>query len=165
MRFAIAQTKFSGTEDILLLGLGAGSVIALLRDDFKIVNTIRAVDIDPIVIQVAREEFGLDSYKDTQIICQDAYDFVRESPEKHGLIIIDLFIKNIVPEKFFDDIFWENISRILTVKGQIIFNTMIKTTKTELFQGIIMRLEGAGFQVCIHDKVDHTNVMILAKKC
>ncbi|MDD2917056.1 MAG: fused MFS/spermidine synthase [Candidatus Gracilibacteria bacterium] len=164
MRFALREMNFSSPDDILLLGLGGGSAIALIRDEFYLPNTIRAVDIDPAIIQIARDEFALDSYTGTEIICQDAYDFVRETPEKHGLIIIDLFISNKVPEKFFDDVFWENIARILTPTGYVIFNTIIKTTNHELFDSIIARLEKMGFSLSVHDKVDVTNLMILAKR-
>lgn len=117
-----------------------------------------------MIIEIAREEFALDAYADVEIICQDAYEFVQETSKKHGLIIIDLFINNKVPEKFYDDIFWEHISRILSPTGQLIFNTMKVTTKDELFGGIITRLEGAGFSVAVHDTVDRTNSMILAKR-
>lgn len=140
MRFALKETAFDSQEDILLLGLGGGSVVDLIRNEFHLKNIIRIVDIDPIIIQVAKEEFDLDSYADTEIICQDAYEFVQESDKQHGLIIIDLFINNKVPEKFYDNIFWENILRTLTGNGQIIFNTMKETTKDELFQSIIKRL-------------------------
>jgi len=164
MRFALTQTGFDSREDILLLWLGGWSVIDLIRNEFHLPNTIRAVDIDPVIIEVARQEFALDSYADVEIICQDAYNFVQETPKKHGLIIIDLFINNTVPEKFYDDIFWENIFRILSPTGRIIFNTMTKTTKGELFGTIITRLKTVGFQVEVHDKVDFTNSMILAKR-
>lgn len=139
-------------------------MVELVRNEFHIPNIIRIVDIDPVIISVAREEFHLDSYADTEIICQDAYDFVQETPHKYGLIIVDLFINNTVPTKFYDDIFWAQIFRILSPTGQIIFNTMIKTTDNELFRNIITRMETSGFAVSVHDKVDRTNSMILAKR-
>lgn len=122
-----------------------------------------AVDIDPVIIEIARQEFALDSYADTEIVCQDAYDYVQETAQKYGLVIIDLFIGNKVPEKFYDDTFWEGVLRLLTPKGQIIFNTMIQTTNQELFQTILTRLRQADFLVSVHDKVDRTNMMVLAK--
>ena len=139
-------------------------MIALIRNELNLPNTIRAVDIDPAIIEVAKNEFALDSYADTEIICQDAYVYVGETPKKYALIIIDLFINNKVPEKFFDDVFWENITRVLTSDGQIIFNTMIKTTNSELFHNIITRLEKLGFRTTVYEKVDTTNMMIVAKK-
>ena len=99
------------------------------------------VDIDSEIIKIAKEEFAMGSYSDLEIVCQVAYDFVREDTRKYELIIVDIFINNGVPEKFYDDTFWENIFRILSSSGQIIFNTMIETTNTELFQSIITRLE------------------------
>lgn len=116
-----------------------------------------------MIIDIAKQEFALDSYVDIEIVCQDAYDYVQETNQKYGLVIIDLFINNKVPEKFYDDTFWEGVFRLLAPKGQIIFNTMIQTTNQELFQTIITRLQRADFLVSVHDKVDRTNMMVLAK--
>ncbi len=164
MRFALTQIDYTRTDDILLLWLGWWSVIDLIRNEFHLSNTIRVVDIDPVIIDIARKEFSLDSYENTEIICQDAYDFVQKNSKKHWLIIIDLFINNKVPEKFYNDIFWWSICKILSEKWQIIFNTMIQTTHNELFQKIITYLEEKGFLISVHDKVCSTNIMILAKK-
>lgn len=164
MRFALQQSAFDSRDDILLLGLGGGSAIELIRNELHLPNPIVAVDIDPAIIEIARQEFNLDSYADTEIVCQDAYDFVRETTGKFGLIIIDLFIGNKVPEKFYDDTFWEHIFRLLIPDGQIIFNTMIQTTDQELFQTILTRLKKAGFHVSVHEKVDWTNMIVLAKR-
>ena len=139
-------------------------MVALLRDEFHLNNTIRAVDIDPILIEVARQEFALDTYADVEIICQDASVFVAETSKLHGLIILDLFINNVVPEQFYDTVFWTNILRIITPGGQIVFNTIIATTDHPRFYEIITRLESSGCTVVIHDQVDGTNRMIWARK-
>lgn len=117
-----------------------------------------------MIIEIARKEFGLDSYEDTEIICADAYQYVEDEKRQYGLIIIDLFIDNKVPEKFYDEVFWGHISRILSPSGQIIFNTMIKTNSPELFATLVKRVENTGFSLCVHDKVDRTNIMIIAER-
>ncbi|EKD44624.1 MAG: hypothetical protein ACD_71C00071G0001 [uncultured bacterium (gcode 4)] len=164
MRFALKKITLKTDESILLLGLGGGSVIDIVRNDFRITNRLVAVDIDPVIIEIAQKEFKLDSYINTEIICADAYRYVAEEQKKYGLIIIDLFIDNKVPEKFYDDVFWGNISRILSPSGQIIFNTMITTTPKELFDTLVDKIEKGGFAVSVYDKVDKTNVMIVAKR-
>lgn len=164
MRFALKKVLLEADEDILLLGLGGGSVIDIVRNDLHLKNRLVAVDFDPVIIDIARKEFGLDSYKNIEIVCADAYRYVQEEQGQYGLIIIDLFIDNKVPEKFYSDVFWEHISRILSQSGQIIFNTMIKTTSRELFDTLVEKMEDQGFSVCVHDKVDKTNAMILAKR-
>ena len=122
------------------------------------------VDIDSEIIKIAKEEFAMDSYSDLEIVCQDAYDFVREDTRKYELIIVDIFINNGVPEKFYDDTFWENIFRILSSSGQIIFNTMIETTNTELFHSIIARLERNGFILSVYERVRGTNMVVIARR-
>ncbi len=164
MRFALREADFRGSEDILLLGLGAGSVIELIRNEFHLPNLIRAVDIDPVVIEIARKEFALDSYENTEILCQDAYMYVANTEDTYGLIIIDLFINNQVPLVFFDAIFWENILRISSSEKQIIFNTMASTTDTGLFEAIIVGLKKQWLEVIVFEKVEGTNSIILTKQ-
>lgn len=164
MRFALGNIMLWTNEDILLLGLGGGSVIDIVRNDLHISNKLVAVDIDPVIIEIARQEFALDSYENTEIICADAYEYIEKEAGKYGLIIIDLFIDNKVPEKFYGDIFWENIARILTPTGQIIFNTMIENNSRELFDTLAQNLENRGFSVIIHEKVAGSNVMMIMKR-
>ena len=88
----------------------------------------------------------------------------KQKSGKYGLIIIDLFIDNKVPEKFYGDIFWDHISRILSPTGQIIFNTMIRNNSRELFDTLAENLENQGFSIDIHEKVAGSNVMMIMKR-
>ena len=164
MRFALGNIILGTDENILLLGLGGGSVIDIVRNDLRITNKLVAVDIDPVIIEIARQEFALDSYENTEIICADAYEYIQTEAGKYGLIIIDLFIDNKVPEKFYGDIFWDHISQILMPTGQIIFNTMIENNSRELFDTLAENLENKGFSVTIHEKVARSNVMMIIKR-
>ena len=51
------QIPFRGIERILILGMGGGSSIELLRDKFKFTGKIGAVEIDPVIIDIARFAF------------------------------------------------------------------------------------------------------------
>jgi spermidine synthase len=139
-------------------------VIDIVRNDLHLSNKLVAVDIDPVIIEIARQEFALDSYENTEIICADAYEYIEKEAGEYGLIIIDLFIDNKVPEKFYGDIFWGHISRILSQNGQIIFNTMIENNSRELFDTLTQNLENKGFLVTIHEKVAGSNVMMIMKR-
>lgn len=139
-------------------------MIDIVRNDLHLSNKLVAVDIDPVIIEIARQEFALDSYENTEIICADAYEYIEKEAGEYGLIIIDLFIDNKVPEKFYGDIFWGHISRILSQNGQIIFNTMIENNSRELFDTLTQNLENKGFLVTIHEKVAGSNVMMIMKR-
>src|SRR5690606_20794289 len=77
---------------VLLLGLGGGSVIETLRNDFDYKKSVVAVDIDEKIIDIARNEFNLKDDKHLEIHCRDAFTFMQNNSRKFDLIIIDLFI-------------------------------------------------------------------------
>ena len=82
MRFALKKIILKTDENILLLGLGGGSVIDIVRNDLHIPNKLVAVDIDPVIIEIARQDFALDSYENTEIICADAYQYIQTEVRK-----------------------------------------------------------------------------------
>lgn len=164
MRYVFTQLEILPKKDILLLGLWWGSVIKILRKELKKENKIIAVDIDPVIIDIAKKEFFVEDYPNTEIICQDAYDFVIQSKGEYGLIIADLWIDNTVPEKFFSLEFWEYILGILSKDGYLVFNMLIATTNHQKLYEVIQYLEKQGLEVRTYDKVDRTNRLVIAKK-
>jgi spermidine synthase len=164
MRFIFREVHINPKENILLLGLGGWSVLKIVRKELKKQNKIVAIEIDPVIIDIARKEFELDEYENTEIICEDAYTYVQSDRKKYGLIIIDLWIDNKVPEKFFETVFWEHILRILTKSGQIVFNMLIETTNKDELHKVVQILEKNGLTVNTYDRVDRTNWVIIWKK-
>lgn len=78
-------------KSILLLGLGGGSVIHILRKEHELRAPITAVEIDPAMIYLSRTEFQLDSYADLKLIQGDAIVQIHALKERYDLIIVDLF--------------------------------------------------------------------------
>lgn len=80
----------SRLQRVLVLGLGGGSLVPPLRE---IVNPqeIHAVELDPLHLEVAVEQFGVSEYGVTTE-CADAVDFVQhyEGP-CFDLVVEDLF--------------------------------------------------------------------------
>ena len=164
MNFALSEVEIAKKADILLLGLWGWSALEILRSDFWIQNKIVTVDIDPVIIDVAKKEFKLEQYSDVEIICQDAYDFVAQTDNTFGLVIIDLWLDNKVPEKFFNEIFWDSVVKILSKKWQLIFNMLIETTDKEKLDRVLQFISNSGLAFQTYDKVDKTNRLVIAKK-
>lgn len=162
MQFALREAALKGDEHILLLGLGAGSVIHIVREEFQLKNKITAVELDAKIIELAKKEFYLDKHENIEIICADAYPYVLQEIKKYDLIIIDLFIDNKVPEQFYDELFWKNILRITKHDGGIIFNTMIHNRESDIIKFISDRIKDAGLEVTIHRHIE-TNIVLIAK--
>ena len=164
LKFGLTKIDLKSVENILILGMGAGSVIQSLRETFDYKKNIIAVEIDPQIIKLAKEEFGIISSENLQIIEGDAFGFAKTSKEKFQLIIIDLFIDLNVPLIFYGKEFCENVSNLLDKDGSILFNVGVNLeSKSGTSEKIITNF-GSGFQFQILQKVNGTNTVLIGKK-
>lgn len=76
---------------VLMLGFGGGSAAFILRHGFGSHMPIVGVDDDPLVFEIARRHFGIDTLGGLELIAADALEFLRRDPRKYGLVLVDLF--------------------------------------------------------------------------
>jgi spermidine synthase len=159
LKFALGQLDLAPVQHVLLLGLGGGSAVATLRLDFNFKGRITAVDIDPVIIRIAREEFGIIESDQLQIVCADALAFVSTQAAHYGLVIIDLFIDNQVPGTFLTPEFWRDIRSCLRPGGHLIFNTIGQTSGAGFVK---TALADMGLAVREFTAVEGTNTLLIA---
>lgn len=164
LEIGLTKVDLKSVENLLILGMGGGSIIKSLRETFDYSRNIIAVEIDPEIIKLAKQEFGVIASDKLQILQEDAFEFVKTSEEKFELIIIDLFIDLNVPPIFYEKEFCENVSSLLQKNGFIIFNVGINLTKSSDIIKKITSSFGSGFEVKILSKVNRTNTLLLAKR-
>ncbi|MDX1603598.1 MAG: fused MFS/spermidine synthase [Salinimicrobium sediminis] len=159
----LAEIRADRAAPILLLGLGGGSAIPLLRKKYNYYGKITAVELDASIIEIAKTEFSIEEHQPLEIICADAEDFVNTTSGKFGLIIIDLFLDLRVPEKFFSQLFWQNISRLLRPEGKVLFNAGINSAHEVQIDNL---LENAGFDLNFRkkDEVYGSNTLLFAER-
>jgi spermidine synthase len=109
-------------ESLLLLGLGAGSVVSIIRDELGMSTRITGVEHDAQVVQLAKEYFGIDRFSGLTIVHKDAAEFVTRNDQKFDCIVIDLFHDRDVPEKFIQRSFLNDCFLHLSENGILIFN-------------------------------------------
>jgi len=68
MRYSLNQIDLQHVKSILILGLGGGSVVKTIREEKQFTGKITAIEIDPVIIQIAESEFGIGSDEKTAII-------------------------------------------------------------------------------------------------
>jgi len=119
-------TGFRNEEtSILILGLGGGDVVKQLRSNFKSNASITAVEIDPVIIEIALKEFDIIPNNKLEIVNNDANVFLKYTKEHYNLIIVDLFNDVTIPEFVFQTEFIKSVYNVLHLNGSIIFNTFI----------------------------------------
>ncbi len=122
--YHIGKKEVKAFQNILVLGMGAGSVIETLRKDFKNEGKITAIEIDPVVVDLAKKYFKVDAFSNLEIVVKDAFDFVKENTSNYDFIIVDLFIDRETPEKFSSPEFLQDLVKSIDTGGIILFNTV-----------------------------------------
>jgi len=164
LKHGLKKFDLTNFENILILGLGGGSVIKTLRKDFNYKNAIVGVEIDPVIIKIAKEEYLLSLDNNLEIICEDAGRFMSNNKVQFDLIIIDLFIDTEIPSQFFEIPFWKNIVQASLKKGNILFNASLNFNNENAILNIASFLHKNKFDIEQLKKVNKTNTLLLAKR-
>ena len=137
----LAQVKADRAAPVLVLGLGGGSVLDLLREKYNYYGKITAVELDPVVIDIAEKEFSVSRHWPLEIVCQDAIKFVQKDRNKYGLIIVDVFVDLEVPQEFFSAGFWKGLAQNLQKDGKLLFNAGINLAHAAQVDRLIFESE------------------------
>ncbi|WP_029034136.1 spermidine synthase [Salinimicrobium terrae] len=158
-----AEVRADRAAPVLLLGLGGGSAIPLLREKYGYYGKITAVELDAAVIEIAKKEFEIEAHQPLELICADAGEYVEASPEKFGFIIVDLFLDLQVPEQFFSNVFWKNVASLLTPYGKVLFNSGINSAHEEQISWLLKNdhLDISFFR---KDEVYGSNTLLFGEK-
>lgn len=120
------------TQEILVLGLGLGSVPYLLEKKYGIAGHITAVEIDEEVIRLA-SSYSLHRLKSgIDCVCADAFIFLEITSQKFDLICMDVFQDELIPEEFTSEGFLHLIKKKLRPNGILLFNHLATTSQDKL---------------------------------
>lgn len=77
-------------KKILILGFATGSIVNLINKRWKNAK-ITGVEIDPVMIQIAKDYFP-QNLENVKIINQDAIKYLKTTTENFDLIILDCYL-------------------------------------------------------------------------
>jgi len=128
--------KVKSAEKVLLLGLGGGTVIQLIKKRFPKAK-ITTLEIDREIIKMGKKYFGLDKIKNLKIINEDAIKWVNKyQGDKFDLILVDLYIGGEFLPKAMENEFLQKLKRLLIQEGIIIFNWLKNKEEKEMVEKI-----------------------------
>jgi spermidine synthase len=160
----IGFERIRNFENILVLGVAAGSVIKTLVDEIKFEGKITGVEIDKEIITIANDFFKLDNTPNLEIIIDDAFEFVLKTKDKYDLIIIDIFQDTTMPNFLFEDFFINRVNFLLKTNGFILFNTMVISNKDEERNIEYKTKFNKNFSLRMYPKVETHNELFTIKK-
>lgn len=131
--FTIAFEKLRISErkvqDVLILGLGLGSIAYILETVHKITCRYTAVEWDEVVAELATK-YTLSRLKSPiEIITADAEIFVAVCEEQFDLITIDIFEDDLTPPQFETPGFLNQCKELLRPGGLLMFNRLYSEHK------------------------------------
>jgi len=137
-------------ESVLILGLGLASIPFMLEKAGKKFN-YTAVEIDENVVYLANKYVLEDLQSPVEVVVGDAYQFLIMNERKFDLVIMDVFVDDIVPQKFRSTAFMSALKDALSPGGLAMYNLLNQTVADkkdaeefyEIFKG---NLSGAEFK-------------------
>ena len=160
----IGFEKIKSMQSILILGVAGGSVIKTLVNEIEFIGKITGVEIDPDIIKLANEYFGIDKFENLEIIIADASVFVQQAKEQYDLIVIDIFEDAEMPGFLFEKSFHTHVAQLLRHQGFILFNTMTLNAKAEIDEQYLEVFDGAHFEIKKLSKIEQHNELIIIEK-
>lgn len=139
---ALLKPEILPGSQVLLLGMGGGSVIDILHREMQCAYTITAIEIDPVVIAVAEKYFGISSNAHLQIIQADAAGYVHTCSNTYDLVIMDIFIDDRIPAIFTQPGFIRQLHQCIAPGGLLVCNCM----NLQDAENICALLPGAGIR-------------------
>lgn len=162
LNFGLEQIPLKKVHKTLVLGMGAGCVIHSLRDKFNYHAFIKAVEIDPVVIEIAEKKFNIKRSAQLEIVKDDAIKYIQKTQKKFDLIIVDIFIDLEVPQKIYSKNFWNDLESKLKLNGYILFNAGIDMIDQQIDDFLNQLSDNFVYQIN-YDVYESNTVIILHK--
>ena len=113
--------------NVLLLGLGLGSVPDMLERKFFKDCSYTGVEIDENVLYLANKYVLHELKSPMSIHCADAYDFVQQNTRRFDIICMDVFIDDQIPQRMMTAKYLKALKSALTSKGVLMYNCLAQS--------------------------------------
>ncbi len=122
--FEVIDWKKIEAKNCLLLGLGMGSVFQLLEKHYTKPLEMVAVDIDSVVIELFSKYIKAQLKNNLTIYEGDASDWIAANQSTFDIVTVDVFIDDIVPNKFLSIEFLEELKTSMSQGACLFYNLL-----------------------------------------
>jgi len=135
--FLLAWLFNPSIKKVLVVGLGSGSVPKRIISDFPGV-AVDSIELDPVVVEVARRYFALRDDPRHRIFVQDGRQYVRRTDTMYDLIVMDAYHAEGVPFHLVTREFFQQVKSKLAPGGIVAANIVgfLGGSNSKLFKAI-----------------------------
>jgi spermidine synthase len=133
----LAMAVKPDAKRVLVIGLGGGAVTKRLWHDYPDVR-VDSVEIDPVVVDVARTYFGLPEDPRLRVFTQDGRRFVQTSKDTYDIVVIDAYYADALPFHLTTQEFYREVKARLAPDGVVAMNVIssLEGDGSRLFRSI-----------------------------
>jgi spermidine synthase len=150
---------FPEPKRVLIVGLGGGTIPGFLHKHYPLTR-IDAVDIDPVVVEVAKQFFGFREDATLKAYVQDGRQFIEERLKAYDVIFLDAFSSENIPYHLATREFLEAVRRSITAQGIVLadvwsrdlnplYDSMVRTYQEVFDELYILHVRGSGNKILI----------------
>jgi spermidine synthase len=144
---------------MLVVGLGGGTIPSFLHKHYPRAR-IDVVDIDPVVVDVARRFFGFREDENLQAHVDDGRKFIERCRDPYDIIFLDAFGADSIPYDLATREFLLAVRKALTPEGLVVGNvwssysnplyeSMIRTYEDVFASLYVVDVQGAGNRILL----------------
>lgn len=163
--FMIAPLLVEGRGDsapanALLIGSAGGTVARQLTAAYGPIP-IDGVEIDPAIVQVARDYFALDELPNLDVVVADGRYALKTSDAEYDLIGVDAYRQPYIPFQLTSREFFQEIADHLTPQGVVVVNAGRSATDYRLVDALASTMRDVFPYVMAIDVARYNNTMVI----
>lgn len=140
--FKLKIDQMTNVGNALVLGLGGGDLAKILEKTKPLWKTT-FVELEPEIVDVARNYFGINATPSRSLVVADARDYMAQNTKKYDVVIVDLYSGDSVPDFVTSPSFLKQVALALHPKGIAIFNYAshsFRENNFELFRQQLLKI-------------------------
>jgi spermidine synthase len=167
--FHLSWLWYGKITNVLVVGLGGASTQRAFEHDYPGVQ-IETVELDPMVLRVAREYFHLQESPRQHVFLEDGRVFLRRTQKQFDAIFMDAYSQNrygaFIPQHLVTKEFFALASSHLTTNGVLAYNVMgtLDGWQSELLGAMYRTMKTVFPQVYLFPCRTSLNVVLIGTK-
>ncbi|MGH7002534.1 MAG: spermidine synthase [Alphaproteobacteria bacterium] len=129
-----------GGRKVLMLGAAGGVAMKQIAAVFPD-SEITGVDLDPAVVRVARDYFGLKDQPRIKLVAEDARWFLARTTERYDVIAVDLYVTGTIPFFTATTEFFALARERMTDRGVLLVNVLSRRRGEEHIEPFVRTLQ------------------------
>ncbi len=156
----VALAAVEEPKRILIVGLGGGSIPNFLHKYYPDTH-IDVVDIDPVVVEVAKKYFAFREDKTLRVHVADGRAFIDKCKKPYDIIFLDAYGAEDIPYALATREFLQAVRKAVTPKGVVVTNLWSRSSN-RLYDSMVRTYIDVFDEVHVVDVRNSGNVILLA---